>query len=781
MTPANATGASRANLSADSVQKLSSALRLQTAMRLPYLASCSLAVLLAAPDVNALELGGAVVGSHLGQPLRVEIPLRTAAGEQLNSDCISLVPGSRAALPAYLQSSKITLTKNAIQISGSTAIREPLLGLNVRVNCKNTPHIVRSYQLFVDPAGLSESQAIASPVQTNTRLGQTNDTRPAATVNSVRRSAPSARAQGRSGNAIIQGQSYQVQRGDTLSGIASRIENRQTSLWATVDLLHRANPQAFTNGNIDLLEQGRTLTIPMLQSAGANTALTHDPVTRSSASYRPEPVAAAPGSLSQVDAAFDQLNTAPRQANFDAATTVESELAEVAAATAAVESEIAKVEQQISTLEKKFDVTSPFVLDESTASAAPVAGNANDAGAPEVISHTAVAQSNNTAPDTESSGWSGWLLGLVAIAASAVLTLMLMLLMRRGSRREDVADFMEAPLPSPNSSVPEARRLDLAATDQFKATNTDLHWETQNHDVVATGTGSVEVDDSFSGAFDPFQVEEDSFSLGDDQNAQALDIAFDESADSESIVDIDVGDATQKTSVDDSMMVPAPSIDESNVNTRMTSNGPEDSNITIADLDLLAKDYEAEFTQTQQLNSELAEAVADLARTKRERNAANDTAEHNIVPDDDTLHSESGIEAYGESDETAYFEESDLRAELKGNGDDTDQQWEDSTRANALKMSEDVLEDAATILSAQASTDEETEMMPVGEHPTAEMPAAQMDPNDLDLDLKAFDETSLLDAPEEQTQEMPKQKRDKKPEIDSEEMWAELTGTNHRR
>ncbi|MEM7277926.1 MAG: hypothetical protein AAF385_07355 [Pseudomonadota bacterium] len=781
MTPANATGASRAKLSADSVQKLSSALRLQTAMRLPYLASCSLAVLLAAPDAKALELGNAVVASHLGQPLRVEIPLRTSAGEQLNSDCISLVPGSRAALPAYLQSSKVTVTNNAIQISGSTAIREPLLGLNVRVNCKSTPHIVRSYQLFVDPAGLSESQAIASPARSNNSRALASETRPTATVRSVRRDAPTARAQGRSGDAIVQGQSYRVQRGDTLSGIAARISNRQTSLWATVDILHRANPQAFTNGDIDLLEQGRTLTIPLLQSATASTVLTHDPVASSNASARPEPVSTAPGSQSQVDAAFAQINTAPRQASLSATTTVDSELAEVTAATAAVESEIARVEQQIATLEEKFDVTSPFVLDEAANGATQAASSTNDADAPEVISHTAVVQSDSVEPEAESSGWSGWLLGLVAIAASAVLTLMLMLLMRRGSRREDVADFMEAPLPSPNSSVPEARRLDLGATDQFKATNTDLQWETQNENVVAAGTVSVEVDDSFSGTFDPFQVEEDSFSLGDDQNAQALDIAFDESSDSESVVDIDVGDATQQTNLDDSMMVPAPSIDESNVNARMTSNSPEDSNITIADLDLLAKDYEAEFTQTQQLNSELAEAVADLAKTKRERNAANDTAEHNIVPDDDTLHRESDIEAYGESDETAYFEESDLRAELKGSGDDTDQQWEDSTRANALQMSEDVLEDAATILSAKGDSEEETEMMPVGEHPTAEMPAAQMDPNDLDLDLKAFDETSLLDAPEEQTQEMPQEKRGKKPEIDSEEMWAELTGTNHRR
>ncbi len=730
------TVANKSCMEAETLRQISKSLVLRRAMRLPYLASCSLALLLSVnPSADALELGEATVNSNLGQTLDVSIPFSTSGSERLASDCVSLVAsvGGRAALPGYMQAGRISTSGGTIQIRGTAPVKEPLLGLNVRIDCNSAPHIVRSYQLFIDPAPLTQPVPRTSIAVSTASAEQAIPPRP------VSRPAVSNRARGRVNETLTQGQAYQVRRGDTLSGIAARIAGRTTNIWDTVEILHATNPGAFTNGNVNLLEEGRTLKIPVFTATGAAQVVLQAPVVS-------EPVAENPPSVSasELDASFAELNSL------------------TSSAANAIESTAEPVQTETVNEDDKpaFNVGSPFVVVDETQAESPSIATP---GSPEIISRALpVADAPNDAQGRDST-WSGWLVGLLAIGASALLTFMLMLLMRRKDRRrEDTADFLEAPLPAAASRVPWAR-TEKPEDSSYDVSSESVDWA---NDGSLSDTTAQDNDD-FTESVSQFVADTDTFMLGDEQNAEVLDLALDAvSATTASAIDMDVGDAAVAPTIDASMISEAPVFDEPTPDTdvQLTRADIGDSNITIAELDLLTKDYEAEFTATQQMNQELAEAVADLARTKaaRVREQQLEATAEMIVQESDT-----SIESYGESDDTAYFEEAEIRAELTADPAADDQIWDDSTRANALEMSDELLDNLPTELLPAAGEEPTAEMPARALEPTVEMPAAEDD--------DIYGETALLD---DETQAMPASSGGGD---ESDDMWAELTGTNHRR
>ena len=106
---------------------------------------------LGAMPAQALELGEISVDSNLGQPLRASIAYALNANEQLHGYCISLRSGSQGSDAPALHDAKISVTGNRIQVSGNSAIREPLLNMQVVVDCAYTPNLAREYVLLIDP------------------------------------------------------------------------------------------------------------------------------------------------------------------------------------------------------------------------------------------------------------------------------------------------------------------------------------------------------------------------------------------------------------------------------------------------------------------------------------------------------------------------------------------------------------------------------------------------------------------------------------------------------
>ncbi|MDJ0793953.1 MAG: hypothetical protein QNI98_06860 [Woeseiaceae bacterium] len=214
---------------------------------------------LAAAPASALELGDLTVQSNLGQPLRASIAYALAPNEMLSDTCVSVSPGrSTSGLPG-LGSNTIRITERAILISGTSAIREPMLATRVTINCPYTPNLSREYMLLVDPAGVELTPAAASAPTAAAPI----EAAPAP------QTTPVQRARAVDNTPIGQSTRYQVKIGETLGDIAGRIENRTMKLWPAVDLIFQMNPDAFIDSDPNKLKAGAWLTIPSLDGSTA--------------------------------------------------------------------------------------------------------------------------------------------------------------------------------------------------------------------------------------------------------------------------------------------------------------------------------------------------------------------------------------------------------------------------------------------------------------------------------------------------------------------------------
>jgi len=211
---------------------------------------------LAALPANALELGELTVQSRLGQPLRASIAYALAPNEQLSDYCVTMRPGpSVSGLPGF-GTATVSVANGVIMLSGKTPVREPMISAHVIVNCPYSANLSREYLLLIDP--LISAQPATVTVQSTPQAAPV-----AVTSAAIERPVAAAIAiaepvQKDIGTAT----SYQVQAGDSLSMIAQRIENRPVGLWAAVDAIFAANPDAFMENDPNQLKAGSWLSIP---------------------------------------------------------------------------------------------------------------------------------------------------------------------------------------------------------------------------------------------------------------------------------------------------------------------------------------------------------------------------------------------------------------------------------------------------------------------------------------------------------------------------------------
>ena len=139
-------------------KKLGTAKRKTNKQILPALAAVSGACGLAAAPASALELGEIRVDSALGQPLRASIAYALAPNEQMFDFCIFLRPGRTVNGMPVISNARVTITDNAIVLNGRLPIREPMLAMQISVNCPYTAHLARDYTLMIDPPLPSEGE-----------------------------------------------------------------------------------------------------------------------------------------------------------------------------------------------------------------------------------------------------------------------------------------------------------------------------------------------------------------------------------------------------------------------------------------------------------------------------------------------------------------------------------------------------------------------------------------------------------------------------------------------
>jgi hypothetical protein len=200
----------------------------------------------------ALELGAIDVHSTLGQPLRASIAYALQPNEQLHADCVHLKPGlTHSGLPSVGRA-RVTVGNGMIRVTGQTVVREPLLALQLTVDCPRTAHLSRSYSIFID-RNLPAQQLVGTRAADSSRTVSSRHATAAATTSVPRAvTRPPLQSSG----------SYRVQPGESLSDIAARLSGRGVGIWDAVDAIFAANKAAFINNDRNLLRAGALLAIP---------------------------------------------------------------------------------------------------------------------------------------------------------------------------------------------------------------------------------------------------------------------------------------------------------------------------------------------------------------------------------------------------------------------------------------------------------------------------------------------------------------------------------------
>jgi murein DD-endopeptidase MepM/ murein hydrolase activator NlpD len=546
---------------------------------------------LAATPAAALELGDVSVQSNLGQPLRASIAYALAPNEMLSSTCVSVSTGqSTGGLPG-IGKSTVNITERAIVITGQAAVREPMLGARVTINCPYTPNLSREYMLFVDPAPVAAALRAAPPVARP-------ETTPAVTA--VAETRPASRAPVNN-TPIGQSTEYQVQRGDTLSDIVRRIENRTMQLWPAVNAIFAANPDAFIGNDPNRLKAGAWLTIPSLDGTAPVVSASAEPAATERVA--PATTDSAPSGVYEPGVAAETAVTdAAAEPLISTDTAAETPQEAVADSTADL---------------KPGDVVYDYDLVESTETVVipdtEVEGPQTTAETPNVP--TAVI---STGARTESTSLLAWLLGGALVIVGG-----LVLFGRRWRKGSGSTPFAAAATvhSSADDTVEAAADYDIdddSPTEENLALDADL--------VLGTGLDEgvemdvAEADFGFAATTDldielPFEPEAPASGDTDiippsQMNVESIleseVLPEDDDYDMSVIVDATKMPQPEEVTERDLKAVAVEASDETLITDSYTVSRE-------VDYDILEQDYEDEMTATQALNQEIERAAAEIA------------------------------------------------------------------------------------------------------------------------------------------------------------------------
>jgi pilus assembly protein FimV len=235
---------------------------------------------LAAGHAAALGLGRLTVQSALGETLRAEIDVTSLTPEESANLTARVAPPDayRAAGVEYnavLTGTRVTLERRPdgrpyLRVISERAVQEPFVDVILELSW-TSGRLVREYTLLLDPPtrraatpAPATAPIVSSPAPA--AAAPASEPRPAVTA---RPSAPApapAAAPAPTAEAA-QVDEYQVRRGDTLYGVAARVQRPGVSLDQMLVALYQANPQAFIGENMNRLRAGAVLSVPGAEQA----------------------------------------------------------------------------------------------------------------------------------------------------------------------------------------------------------------------------------------------------------------------------------------------------------------------------------------------------------------------------------------------------------------------------------------------------------------------------------------------------------------------------------
>jgi pilus assembly protein FimV len=219
---------------------------------------------------DAAGLGRLIVLSPLGQPLHAEIDLVSVRTEELSTLSVRLA-SSDMYKQANLQYGsgliglRLSIEKRAggqayVKLATTRPIQEPFIDLLIELNWASG-RITREYTALLDPPGFGSAVAeLAPPVTAMARPAPA----PAATA------APSAPVAPVTVAPAAGAKEYgPIKRGETLGKIANSLKPEGVTLEQMLVGLHRSNPDAFINNNLNLVKSGRILRVPEREALSA--------------------------------------------------------------------------------------------------------------------------------------------------------------------------------------------------------------------------------------------------------------------------------------------------------------------------------------------------------------------------------------------------------------------------------------------------------------------------------------------------------------------------------
>ncbi len=575
---------------------------------------------------SALQLGDLDVQSALGQPLRASIAFALSPNEQLLSNCILLKRGTSTDGLQMMSQASISVASGAILLTGTTPLREPMLAMQVMINCPYTANLTRSYTIMLDPAGIvAESPTVVSQrAAAVTATPETVRPRPQRqrTVRTNVDTTP-----------IALSTEHIVKVGETLSDIATRIENRPIGLWPAVEAIFAANPDAFINGDVNLLKAGSRLSIPSFDNVTApvlSSSLDVAPETTVTMTAEAESTTAYAGLVDVEPATLEEVSTVentellglpPENASVPLAGADTTAMIAVQPGDISVAGEtsfVSPIESAAGSLPQSAtsDVESRTVAEPVVAAAPPVAAVASPARV--------------VAPAKTNADWS-WMMWL---AGSGIALILGLLLFGRKLR----ARFSPAPVAAPDGALIQDDE-DTArnqALNEFDIPIGDLPPGEQEYMLDAdlgAGTGfdaGGDVDDAQDFGFSSTQIAvadldmELSEEIAAEPETHPTDIIPTHRVEEASILDEEIlpeddeydlsmiVDATRQNHGDDLstekdlQAIPFDSVADEELDLDCTLN--DEFGLTT-----LEKDYEDELTATQAANKEIEKAAAELA------------------------------------------------------------------------------------------------------------------------------------------------------------------------
>ena len=234
--------------------------------------SILLALALGSSQAAAVELGQAHVKSALGQPLLVDIPVTQATPAELQSLSAQLASNDAFA-KAGGQRPSISLQFNVLDESGHKVIRitsssvvdDPYLDLLVEVN-SSTGSSVREFAILLDPPN-KVTQAAASSAPSRRHASANSASAPANETSATAPRRASTAVRGNATAEVNSGQFGPVEKGATLSHIATQVAPSGVDVNQMMLALKTANPDAFYRDNINALKAGAILRVPSRDDA----------------------------------------------------------------------------------------------------------------------------------------------------------------------------------------------------------------------------------------------------------------------------------------------------------------------------------------------------------------------------------------------------------------------------------------------------------------------------------------------------------------------------------